>query len=80
MANNPFSNRIKLTLKNIENIAPESPGAVILYDKQGTINNLIIAEESIKSELLIAFSDKFSAYFSFRESKVSLNVNRIVHI
>ena len=49
MADNLFSNRIKLTLKNIEMMAPESPGAVILYDKQGTINNLIIAEESIKS-------------------------------
>ncbi len=72
--------KTKLTLKNIEKMAPESPGAIILYNKHGIINNLIIAEESIKSELLMAFSNKTSCYFTFRETNLNLDLNKIVYI
>ena len=80
MTNDSFKNKTRLTLENIEKIAPETPGAIILYDKKGTINKLIIAEGSIKSELLTAFSKNGSSYFSFRETNVGLNVNSIIYI
>ena len=46
-----FSRMHELNKENIEKHAPESSGVIILYDKQGRIEHLAVANDSLKSTL-----------------------------
>ena len=65
-----FSRMRELNKENIEKHAPESSGVIILYDKQGRIEHLAVANDSLKSTLYELIDRNSAAYFTFREVKV----------
>ena len=65
-----FSRMLELNKENIDKHAPESPGVIILYDKQGTIEHLAVANDSLKSTLHELVNRNTASYFTYRQVKV----------
>ena len=67
-----FSKKYELNSTNIEKHAPELPGVIILYNKNGIIDHLAIANDSLKSTLFEYLGRETAVSFTFRVVKTDV--------
>jgi hypothetical protein len=67
-----FSKKYELNSTNIEKYAPELPGVIILYNKNGIIDHLAIANDNLKSTLFEHLGRESAVSFTFRIVKADV--------